>query len=94
MLVNRARRRIRSAEPAMASDLARQRAVADAFLAAARDGDMAALPDMLDPGVVVRADAVASPTGAPIQVRGASAAAQQALTFAGARPACTTDHCG
>jgi biotin operon repressor len=89
----RPRRRGHAVQQRLASDLARQRAVADACLAAARDGNMAALPDMLDPGVVVRADAVASPTGAPIQVRGASAAAQQALTFAGARPACTIRRC-
>jgi hypothetical protein len=67
MLVSRARRCIRSAEPAMASELVLQRALAYAFLAAARGGDMAALLDIHDPGVVVRADAVASPTGAPIQ---------------------------
>jgi len=83
MLASRARRRIRSAGPAMASDLARQRTVVDAFLAAARDGDMTALLDVLDPGVVVRADAAASPTGAPIQLHGARAVAQQALSFAG-----------
>jgi RNA polymerase sigma factor (sigma-70 family) len=83
MLASRARRRIRSVGPAMASDLARQRAVVDAFLAAARDGDMAALLAVLDPSVVVRADALASPTGAPIEVRGARDAARQALRFAG-----------
>lgn len=83
MLASRARRRVRSAGPAMASDLARQRTAVDAFLAAARDGDMTALLDLLDPGVVVRADAVASPTGTPIQLHGAHAVARQALRFAG-----------
>ena len=83
MLASRARRRIRTAGPAMATDLTRQRAVVDAFLAAARDGDMAALLDVLDPDVVARADAAASPTGAPIEVRGARAVAGQALSFAG-----------
>jgi RNA polymerase sigma-70 factor (ECF subfamily) len=86
MLASRARRRIRSAGPAMARDLARQRAVVDAFLVAARHGDMAALLDVLDPNVVVRADAVASPTGTPTEVRGARAVAEQALSF-GARVA-------
>jgi hypothetical protein len=33
--------------------------------------------------VVVRADAVASPTGAPIEVHGARAVARQAFSFAG-----------
>jgi RNA polymerase sigma-70 factor (ECF subfamily) len=83
MLASRARRRIRSAGPAKATDLARQRVVVEAFLAAARDGDMAALLDVLDPGVIVRADAAASPTGGPIEVRGAPAVARQALSFAG-----------
>jgi RNA polymerase sigma-70 factor (ECF subfamily) len=91
MLACRARRRIRSAGPAMTSDLVRQRAVVDAFLAAARDGDMAALLDVLDPGVVVRADAAASPTGTPIEVYRARDVARRALSFAGlvahARPA-------
>jgi hypothetical protein len=83
MLASRARRRIRTAGPAMATDLARQRVVVDAFLAAARGGDMAALLEVLDPDVVVRADAAASPTGAPIEVREARAVAGQALSFAG-----------
>ena len=83
MLASRARRRIRSAGPALARDLARQRTVVDAFLAAARDGDMTALLDLLDPGVVVRADAAAGPTGAPIQLYGAKAVGRQALSFAG-----------
>jgi RNA polymerase sigma-70 factor (ECF subfamily) len=83
MLASRARRRVRSAGPAMATDLARQRAVVDAFLAAARDGDMAALLDVLDPDVIVRADAAASPTAAAIEVRGGRRVAVQALSFAG-----------
>jgi RNA polymerase sigma factor (sigma-70 family) len=83
MLASRARRRIRTAGPAMATDLARQRGAVDAFLTAARGGDMAALLDVLDPDVVVRADAAASPTGAPIEVREARAVAKQALSFAG-----------
>jgi RNA polymerase sigma-70 factor (ECF subfamily) len=82
MLASRARRRVRTAGPTVATSLARQRAVVEAFLAAARGGDMAKLLDVLDPGVVVRADAVASPTGAPVEIRGARAAAGQALRFA------------
>jgi RNA polymerase sigma-70 factor (ECF subfamily) len=82
MLASRARRRIRGAGPVVANDLARRRAVVDAFLTTARGGDMAALLDVLDPDVVVRADAVASPTGAPIEVRGAPDVARQALGFA------------
>ena len=37
-------------------DLARQREVVDAFLAAARDGDFDGLLAVLDPDVVLRAD--------------------------------------
>jgi RNA polymerase sigma factor (sigma-70 family) len=83
MLASRARRRVRGTGPTMATDLARQRAVVDAFLAAARHGDMAALLAVLDPGVVARADAAASPTGAPMELRGAQIVARQALRFAG-----------
>ncbi len=36
------------------ADLARQREVVDAFLAAAREGDFAALVALLDPEAVVR----------------------------------------
>lgn len=56
-LASRARRRVRFAgsEP----DAARGRAVVDAFLAASRDGDFDALLALLDPDVVLRADAVA-----------------------------------
>jgi RNA polymerase sigma-70 factor (ECF subfamily) len=82
MLASRARRRIRSAGPSVATDLARQQGVVDAFLAAARNGEMAALLNVLDPDVTVRADAVASPTGEPVEIRGADAVAPQALSFA------------
>ncbi|MGC0331160.1 RNA polymerase sigma-70 factor (ECF subfamily) [Streptomyces sp. SAI-170] len=52
-LASRARRRVRgAAEPR--ADLARRRAVLDAFLAAAREGDFEALLKVLDPDVVAR----------------------------------------
>lgn len=44
-------------------DLPRQREVVAAFLTAARNGDAAALHDLLDPEVVLRADATAVRTG-------------------------------
>ncbi len=47
--------------PAPDADLARQREVVDAFLAAARDGDFDALLAVLDPDVVLRADARRGP---------------------------------
>jgi RNA polymerase sigma factor (sigma-70 family) len=81
-LASRARRRVQGAAPVPDADLARQRAVVDAFFAAARGGDFAALLGLLDPDVMVRADAGAVPLGAPRVVRGAAAVAEQALSFA------------
>lgn len=58
-LASRARRRIQS-DPAFPNTSATaQREVVGAFLAAAREGDFAALLRLLDPDVVLRADAVA-----------------------------------
>jgi hypothetical protein len=68
------------------ADLAHQREVVDAFLAAARDGDFAALLAVLDPDVVVRADFGAVPLGASREVRGAAAVAEQALVFSRLSP--------
>jgi len=79
-LASRARRRVQGAAVPDA-DLARQRAVVDAFLAAARGGDFAALLAVLDPDVVVRADRGAVPAGASRELRGARAVAEGALTF-------------
>ncbi len=62
------------------ADLAGQRAVVEAFLAAARDGDFDALLAVLDPDVVLRADPGALRGGARV-VRGARAVAEQTLTF-------------
>jgi RNA polymerase sigma-70 factor, ECF subfamily len=83
MLASRARRRVQGAAPAPDADLARQRAVVDAFFAAAREGDFAALVAVLDPGVVLRADRGAVPLGASRVVRGAAAVADQTLTAGG-----------
>src|ERR671932_298905 len=56
-LASRARRRVKGADiPAPDPDLARQRAVVDAFFAAARGGDFDALVALLAPDVVLRAD--------------------------------------
>ncbi len=85
-LASRARRHIKGAAPVPDADLTRQREVVEAFLAAARDGDFEALVAVLDPDVVLRADAGAVPAGASRVVRGAEAVAQQALAFAGLGP--------
>lgn len=84
-LASRARRRVRGA-PAPHADLARQRPVVDAFLAALRRGDVEGLVAVLDPDLEVRADAAAAAAGAAREVRGARTWASQAVAFArGAR---------
>ena len=85
-LASRARRRVRGAATGPDADLARQRDVVDAFLAAARGGDFDALLAVLDPDVVLRADRAAVPSGAPREVRGAAAVAKRAA-LGGARAA-------
>jgi RNA polymerase sigma factor (sigma-70 family) len=85
-LASRARRRVQGAATVPDADLARQREVVDAFLAAARGGDFDALLAVLDPDVVVRSDLGAVPPGASRVVRGAPAVAEQALTFARLSP--------
>ena len=82
-LASRARRRVQGA-PTGDGDLSRQRQVVEAFLAASRGGDFEALLELLDPDVVLRADAGDVPTDALAVsrlVRGARAVVQQALTF-------------
>jgi RNA polymerase sigma-70 factor (ECF subfamily) len=67
-LASRARRRVRAEAPEPDADLAVQRRVVDAFLAAARDGDFEGLMRVLDPNAprafsrppLVGAEAVAS----------------------------------
>jgi RNA polymerase sigma factor (sigma-70 family) len=81
-LASRARRRVQGAATVPDVDLARQQAVVDAFLSAARDGDFDALLAVLDPDVVLRADRGAVPAGASRVVRGARAVAEGALDFA------------
>jgi RNA polymerase sigma-70 factor, ECF subfamily len=78
-LASRARRRVRGSARPPASDAARRREIVDAFLAAARGGDLAALLAVLDPDVVVRADTTAVRLGAAPEVRGAAAVAQTFL---------------
>ena len=79
-LASRARRRVSGAAPPPDTDLDRQREVVEAFYAAARRGDFDALVAVLDPDVVLRADAGAVP-GLSREVRGAETVASQALMF-------------
>jgi RNA polymerase sigma factor (sigma-70 family) len=80
-LAARARRRVQSA-PTPDPDLAEQRKVVDAFLAAARNGDMRALLTVLDPEAVFRADVGAAPQPLPFPVTGAQAVAERVLQTA------------
>ncbi|MDA0166419.1 RNA polymerase sigma factor SigJ [Solirubrobacter ginsenosidimutans] len=85
-LASRARRRVQGEAPAPTDDLPRQRAVVDAFFAAARDGDFDALVAVLDPDIVLRSDGGALRPGHSQILRGAEAVARQALTFARLSP--------
>jgi RNA polymerase sigma factor (sigma-70 family) len=78
-LASRARRRVRGATPPTDTDPAAERAVVEAFLTAARDGDFEGLLTLLDPNVVLRA--VTGP-GQVTEARGAETVARRALGFA------------
>jgi RNA polymerase sigma-70 factor (ECF subfamily) len=75
-LASRARRRVRDAAPPPDPDRSRQRAVVDAFFAAAREGDLEALVMVLDPDVVLRAH---RRDGDPIELHGSARVARGAM---------------
>jgi RNA polymerase sigma factor (sigma-70 family) len=79
-LASRARRRVRAVDTVPDPDLDAQREVVDAFLAAAREGDLDRLVAVLDPDVVVRTDF--GPGAVSEEVRGAEAVASQARAYA------------
>ena len=68
-LASRARRRVQGERAVPDADLDRQREVVDAFMVAARNGDFEALVAVLDPDVVLRADAGTLPAG-PVRSTG------------------------
>jgi RNA polymerase sigma-70 factor (ECF subfamily) len=75
-LASRARRRVQGHSPAEAADRAARREVLEAFLAASRTGDFAALLTVLDPDVVARGDSFAAQLdGTTGELRGAEAVA-------------------
>jgi RNA polymerase sigma factor (sigma-70 family) len=78
-LASRARRRVQGERTVPDADLATQRELVDAFLAAAREGDFEGLIAVLDPNVVLRADL--GPEGGSRELRGARAVAGQALFY-------------
>lgn len=93
-LASRARRRVRGAQAGKA-DIARQREIVDAFLTAAREGNLERLVALLDPDVVFQADQVAAKMGGISELRGAETVA---ATFKGraqaAKPALVDDAVG
>ncbi len=75
-LASRARRRVRGGAPPPDPDMTRQRAVVDAYFAAAREGDLEGLAAVLDPDVVLRAH---RRDGDPIELHGATRVARGAM---------------
>jgi RNA polymerase sigma-70 factor (ECF subfamily) len=76
-LASRARRRVRGATPTQDPDLARQRRLVDAFLAASRAGDFEALVAVLHPDAVFR---LRGGKVEPLTVHGAEDVARTVLT--------------
>ena len=79
-LASRARRRVREGAPSPDADLAVQRRVVDAFLAAARAGDFEALLRVLDPEVVFRMDGGGAGPLARPPIAGAGDVAREILS--------------
>ncbi len=86
-LASRARRRVQGRDEDGDPDVVRQARLVEAFLAAARGGDFAGLLALLDPEVVLRADAAAVDLGAPAEARGAEPVGEFARMARGARAA-------
>ena len=78
-LASRARRRVRTADAVPDVPIEEQRAVIEAFHAAAREGDLQRLVALLDPDVVLRADF--GPQAPQEPIRGAEAVVGQAQSF-------------
>src|SRR3954452_14751443 len=98
-LASRARRRVRGAAPVQDADLAQQRALVDAFLAASREGSFEGLVAVLAPDVVFRMDSGGSGPGARPPITGAQAVARRILARGTplarfARPAIVNGHAG
>jgi RNA polymerase sigma-70 factor (ECF subfamily) len=78
-LASRARARLRVADAA--GPRTGQTEIIEAFLAAARGGDIARLVTLMAPDVVRTADLSLLPSGAPTTVRGATAVAEETRNF-------------
>ncbi|GAA5185925.1 RNA polymerase sigma factor SigJ [Rugosimonospora acidiphila] len=77
-LASRARRRVRGTAVQPSADLATQRRVVAAFLAASRAGDFEKLITLLDPGVALRVDTGSRTWLAPALLNGATDVARHA----------------
>jgi RNA polymerase sigma-70 factor (ECF subfamily) len=86
-LASRARARVQQQDATQRPDPARQAALVDAFLAAARTGDFDALLALLDPDVVLRADEHAVALGAAAETRGREQVAEFSRFARGGRSA-------
>jgi RNA polymerase sigma factor (sigma-70 family) len=78
-LASRARRQVRGAETAADAHRESHRRIVETFITALRGGDFNGLIAILDPDLVVRADA--GPPGAPREVRGAEQWAKGAIAY-------------
>ncbi|MFI5536342.1 sigma-70 family RNA polymerase sigma factor [Nocardia sp. NPDC051900] len=78
-LASRARQRVRGVDVTAGPELAAQRHVVEAFLRAARSGDLDGLLSVLAPDVVRTADAAALPAGVATTVRGAGSVAAETV---------------
>ena len=85
-LASRARRRMHGSHTPD-PDLARQRAVVDAFFTASRDGNFGALVAVLDPNVELRIDGGILRAEASLILRGAHAVAAHSSTYSELYPA-------
>jgi RNA polymerase sigma factor (sigma-70 family) len=85
-LASRARRRVRGQAPVPDPDVGRQRAVVDAFFAAARGGDFEALVAVLHPEVVLRADGGGAANRPTVVLHGPGQVAGQAIVAARLAP--------
>ncbi|ROQ73954.1 RNA polymerase ECF family sigma subunit [Streptomyces sp. CEV 2-1] len=81
-IASRARHKVRGTPVVPAAELARNRQIVSAFLAAARAGDLTAVLAVLAPDVVRRADRVAVPPGGVAEARGARAVAEGTAALA------------
>ena len=82
-LASRARRQVKEAGPSTPDvGLPQQRAIVNAFFAAARAGDFDRLMELLDPDVVIRADGGPARPGASVLMRGAAQIARATIATA------------